>query len=475
MTEFTFVDVSWRITKLAEAARSEGRSADSDKLIELAANLELLSADLQNCWGGPLNGQEGRREIFRQLIEKLNFDAIFETGTFRGITTGWFAEHFSGPIFSCEIERLYFLQAQSYLKGKNNVHLSLMDSREFLKRNISSSGESKRYFVYLDAHWKDDLPLAEEVKTITSSPHKCVIAIDDFLVPDDTYGYDDYGSGKVISLNLFEDLKDQGFRFFFPKLRASEESGAARGLCVLTNALAEELDQCDLLRGGTWAEWQAKDAAHRREVAASPPATPESAAGSSSELSQMTDAVAHAETNEASSSALDEGNLFSRLAELTQRQSELHALVEVCVRTLDDRLGSANERAELGRALVEEKARNLELQRVNHRLSDEIYALTHTSKSTDEFNGLVTSAVKGDNNQDLRQEFLRSQADIESLRGGNTELMQEFLQLQAAIDSLARSRVLALISPVAPRARRTVISINKSFSSLLGKLRAMDS
>ena len=87
MTEVDAInDISLRIMTLAREESSAQR-AKSDRLVELAASMEVLSDDLQVCWGGPLNGQAGRRALFKQLLTAIGFDAIVETGTFRGITT----------------------------------------------------------------------------------------------------------------------------------------------------------------------------------------------------------------------------------------------------------------------------------------------------------------------------------------------------------------------------------------------------
>jgi hypothetical protein len=40
-------------------------------------------------------------------------------------------------------------------------------------------------FFYLDAHWNEDLPLAEEIDLIFSRSPCAVVMIDDFEVPGD--------------------------------------------------------------------------------------------------------------------------------------------------------------------------------------------------------------------------------------------------------------------------------------------------
>ena len=53
-------------------------------------------------------------------------------------------------------------------------------------------------FIYLDAHWEEDLPLAEELAVIARATTRCIVMIDDFQVPGDGYAYDNYGPGKAL-------------------------------------------------------------------------------------------------------------------------------------------------------------------------------------------------------------------------------------------------------------------------------------
>jgi hypothetical protein len=60
-------------------------------------------------------------------------------------------------------------------------------------------------FVYLDAHWDDNLPLAEELAIVFAVCRNAIVMVDDFQVPfDDGYGYDDYGTGKSLIADYIE-------------------------------------------------------------------------------------------------------------------------------------------------------------------------------------------------------------------------------------------------------------------------------
>src|SRR3954452_11550307 len=59
--------------------------------------IDLFDPSLRETWGGPLNGQERRREIVQELASAIEFDRVLETGTFRGSSTEFFATVFDCP------------------------------------------------------------------------------------------------------------------------------------------------------------------------------------------------------------------------------------------------------------------------------------------------------------------------------------------------------------------------------------------
>lgn len=55
---------------------------------ELLGNLDwYLRPNLKDSLGGPFNGQQFRQTIFLELLSTFQFEAIIETGTYRGNTT----------------------------------------------------------------------------------------------------------------------------------------------------------------------------------------------------------------------------------------------------------------------------------------------------------------------------------------------------------------------------------------------------
>jgi hypothetical protein len=185
-------------------------------------------------FGGPLNGSAARLAVFEELRRRCSFEAVVETGTYRGETTIFFATA-GCPVYSSEVNPRYLGYARARLWSRSNVHICLGDSRQFLRRLIQDSGVPKdRVFFYLDAHWHDDLPLQEEVGLIFRHWKRPVVMVDDFQVPDDPgYQFDDYGEGKKLSLEYLDSVADVGFIPFFPSLPSSEEIGVKRGWVVL--------------------------------------------------------------------------------------------------------------------------------------------------------------------------------------------------------------------------------------------------
>jgi hypothetical protein len=88
-------------------------------------------------------------------------------------------------------------------------------------------------FFYLDAHWREHLPLKDELEIISNSWNNSVVMVDDFQVPGTEYGYDDYGPGRVLNITYLEPLGHLGICCFFPSLDPQLETGMKRGCVVL--------------------------------------------------------------------------------------------------------------------------------------------------------------------------------------------------------------------------------------------------
>lgn len=184
---------------------------------------------------GPMNGQSGRKQLLEALLGAASIEAVFETGAYLGSSTVYLARKFSGPVYAVEANAEYLRTARRRVSKHSNVVLEEGDSRTALRRwaeepLIPDSG----VFFYLDAHWDDDLPLAEELEVIARMWSDAVVMIDDFEVPgDQDYGFDDYGPGKRLCLSYIPDRLHATWIPMFPSRRGSEEDGCRRGCVVL--------------------------------------------------------------------------------------------------------------------------------------------------------------------------------------------------------------------------------------------------
>jgi hypothetical protein len=199
--------------------------------------------EMLDLWGGPFNGQCFRQLMYLDLVFACRFEAIVETGTFRGSTTRFLAENSGGAtVYSCEYSPLNFEFAKWRLRGSKDILLFNLDSRKFV-RELGIPRQTRTFF-YLDAHWGADLPLQEELGLIFQNFTNFVVMIDDFEVPNDPgYEVDDYGPGKRLSLRDFPLHQDTRIACYFPARPACQESGLRRGAIVLSSlGLKEKLD-----------------------------------------------------------------------------------------------------------------------------------------------------------------------------------------------------------------------------------------
>lgn len=205
--------------------------------LEMAFDFSLRSPIYIDEEDQGFNGQQHRKKIFLELLDRFDFCAILETGTFMGNTTGYMRQRAKCPILTCETSSMFQAVAMSRLKNMTGIEFVLADSRKFLKDKLSApplKNSPQSIFFYLDAHWHDDLPLKNEIEIITSFVQNAVIMIDDFEVPaDDEYAYDNYGKGKKLDLKTFQTLFNKfDLAPFWPCLQGKDETGGKRG-CVL--------------------------------------------------------------------------------------------------------------------------------------------------------------------------------------------------------------------------------------------------
>jgi hypothetical protein len=234
-----------QLAGLVDAARAAGSdpaaAAQLTRLVDrmmLAVRLDSADGSARMAWGGgPMNGQRRRQEIFSHLMA-LDIDAIVETGAYIGSSTAHFARQ-GVPVFACDVDHKFLARAAVHLAELANVTLSLDDSRSFLRTlAVDRAFSFERPLFYLDAHWEEDLPLADEIRIITGRWPSFVIMVDDFEVPGSDYAYDRYPNGLELTLGYLERERVplEGLAVLFPTASAEAETGAKRGTLILMPA-----------------------------------------------------------------------------------------------------------------------------------------------------------------------------------------------------------------------------------------------
>lgn len=114
-----------------------------------------------------------------------------ETGTYRGRTAAWAAEHFPS-VMTIEFSRELYEAARARYRDVKQIDFRFGDSRRELERIVDELDAPALF--WLDAHWsggatygaEDQCPLLEEIGIINRSNHESYILIDDarlFLSP----------------------------------------------------------------------------------------------------------------------------------------------------------------------------------------------------------------------------------------------------------------------------------------------------
>lgn len=183
------------------------------------------------------NRQILRAALIVGLSEKLRPTAFVETGTFLGETAIAAHDLLAVPVHTVEVLRRNYLTAFSIrirtgrLAG---IHQYLGNSAEVLRQLAAGGDLGPRPFFYLDAHWGDYCPLADECALILANRPWAVVVVDDFQVPGRPgFGFDSY-RGAPISVKLIEPALQPGARLFLPDHDPAVETGHRRGTLLLT-------------------------------------------------------------------------------------------------------------------------------------------------------------------------------------------------------------------------------------------------
>jgi|SRR5882757_1407037 len=176
---------------------------------------------------GPLNGQESRQDATRQIIEKIKPPVIIETGTYRGISTEWFAQ-FGIPVHTIEVNPRLHAYSSQRLRNYDNVTCHLGRSLDVIMHDLV---QERGAFFYLDAHWDADVPVYDELSEIAKRWVQPVVMIDDFQVPGQSYAWLDRGPGRELVLPILGEFAQ--WTRWYPSTPAYRETGQNTGWVVL--------------------------------------------------------------------------------------------------------------------------------------------------------------------------------------------------------------------------------------------------
>jgi len=197
--------------------------------------LILMSRDLRG-----FNRQILRAALIVSLSERLKPTAFVETGTYLGETAIAAHDLLGVPVYTVEISLANYLQALSIRLRTarfGGIHQYLGNSPEVLQRLASDDRLGSRPFFYLDAHWGDYCPLADEFVAIFKGFPWAVVVVDDFQVPArPDFEFDSY-AGIPIGVDVVKPVLKPQARLFLPDHDPAAESGHRRGTLLLTHGV----------------------------------------------------------------------------------------------------------------------------------------------------------------------------------------------------------------------------------------------
>jgi len=136
--------------------------------------LSIVSSDVRAFHDDP-----SLQAFVHDSIERYGIKTFFETGSFRGDTLSWMARHEKTKNYSVENWFPYWFVSELRLHGRANIYLG--DSRDRLWQALPWLEQPIMF--WLDAHWRGNNPLAEEVNLIRRSGKRSIILIDDMDSP----------------------------------------------------------------------------------------------------------------------------------------------------------------------------------------------------------------------------------------------------------------------------------------------------
>ena len=168
-----------------------------------------------------------------KLKEKFSIEVAVELGTCVGGTTKWLGDNFKS-VHTIEINERYLTFAKQRCSGLKNISFYLGSTVDRLADVLLKLTESNA-LIFIDSHW-ETLPIFDELKIIKASGLKPVIAIHDFLVPNEPkLGYDEYEGVDISFANIKSFIDDiygeDGYEYHYNTDATSTE--VKRGLIYI--------------------------------------------------------------------------------------------------------------------------------------------------------------------------------------------------------------------------------------------------
>ena len=148
------------------------------------------------------------------------------------------------------------------------------------------------------------------------------------------------------------------------------------------------------------------------------------------------------------------------LGESLAQQERLQYLLNELRRTVGERDEGAELCKELGRENVELRAKNMDIERQNHILKDQIQELLYLNAAQNK-----PSTFNGSDGVNYPASFTKNFSEFQA-----NALADDLIQIMRLIEGLSRSRAIGAISIVAPRPKLDIASALQKINKLVGKL-----
>lgn len=181
----------------------------------------------------PFNGDSFVAEEFLKLKEKFKVEVAIELGSAVGGTTKFLGENFD-EVHTIEIMENFLEFTKKRCAGLSNISFHLGSTVDKLAGVLSVSvpeGSNdllgSNMLIFIDSHW-NTLPIFDELKIIKASGLKPVIAIHDFLVPEEPkLGFDSYEGVDISFANIKSYIDDiygeEGYEYHYNSDATSTE------------------------------------------------------------------------------------------------------------------------------------------------------------------------------------------------------------------------------------------------------------